>query len=304
MGESDPFLQPDGETLKNRLGIVADPEELKIHEREYSTERVETVHEDVAGNFDAAHIRAIHRHIFQDVYEWAGTTRADTITLEGQEVNVPAALPELSKGSTDFAASRYVNRGLDAIAETANSAGAMSSDPAEFSQAAAGVLSGLNFVHPFREGNGRTQRVFLEQLAERAGHTLDFDGVTAERMTLASIEAINDNPEPFRAIIAESLDAERVALRLEAVAALEKTGVEADDFWIETASNGQRVRGVFLAREENHVSVVTDDNHFVIMPAVEQTVRFARGDVVNMVFQSAREIDTPAVRRSDTDLEL
>ncbi|MDD9330615.1 MAG: Fic family protein, partial [Bartonella sp.] len=45
----------------------------------------------------------------------------------------------------------------------------------------------INYIHPFRDGNGRTQRVFFEKLAEAAGHQLDFSIVTAERMKICSI---------------------------------------------------------------------------------------------------------------------
>lgn len=300
---NDPFVQEDGETLKNRLGIVADPDELRFQEREYSRLRAETVHEDVSGAFDGEHLRAIHNHLFQDIYEWAGTTRGDKITLEGEQVNVPAMLPELSKGGSDFAASVYVERGLQAISASANSDAALSSDPAEFAVAAAGVLSALNYVHPFREGNGRTQRAFLEQMAERAGHQLDFEGVTAERMTEASIEAMNDNPAPFREIIAESLDAERVALRLQAIAALERSGVEADNFWVETAAEGARVQGVVLEREARHLSVVNDDNHFIALPLSEQTETLKPGEAVDFVLEAGpeRALET---RSEGFDLEL
>lgn len=292
MNEDDPFIQSDGETLKNRLGIENDPEELSLREREYTSERAETVHDEVSGNFDADHLRAIHQHIFQDVYEWAGTMRSETITLEGEQINVPAAVPTLEKGSTEFLPSAYVERGSAHVAELANSEGARSADPAEFADAAAEVFSTLNHVHPFREGNGRTQRVFMEQLAERAGHTLDFEGVTGERMTEASIEASNGDTGPLRDIIAESIDPERVALRMEAFAALERSGVEADGFWIETASPGDRIEAVFLDRHETHLTVVTDQNHFIAMPPDALPDHVGRGDPVDMTFTPpAREIE-------------
>jgi cell filamentation protein len=291
---ADPFLQSDGQTLKNRLGIVNDPEHLKFLERLYSADRGRTVSGAVAGNFDAAHLRAIHGHIFQDVYEWAGTMRSDTIILEGEQIDVQAAVGSLAKGSTVFMASAYVERGLAHVAALANSEASRSADPAVFADAATEVLSALNHVHPFREGNGRTQRAFMEQLAERAGHSLDFEGVTGERMILASIEAEAGDTSALRDILKESIDPARVALRLDAVATLERSGIEANDFWVATAGEGDHVEGSFLARLKSHVTVVSQDNQLIILPpdALPDTIR--QGDPVDLIVGSAARDEAQA----------
>jgi len=49
--------------------------------------------------------------------------------------------------------------------------------------------SNLNYLHPFREGNGRTQRLYFRQLAQRAGYKLDFSAVDSDRMMIATIHA-------------------------------------------------------------------------------------------------------------------
>lgn len=250
--------------MKNRLGIIHDPEALRRAERNLATERRETV-ADVTGNFDGAHLRAIHRHIFQDVYEWAGTTRADRITLEGEVINVPQAVPGLAKGSTTFLPSAYVERGLAQVALLANTPEARSADPDTFADAAAETLSALNHVHPFREGNGRTQRAFLEQMAARAGHELDFRGVTAERMIAASIESGGGSDAPLRAIVRESIDHARVDRRLKAVAQLAAQGFEVQDFWIETPEAGARVSGTFVSRTEDVATIATEENRLIVM---------------------------------------
>ena len=67
----------------------------------------------------------------------------------------------------------------------------------EFANRAADVMVDINAVHPFREGNGRTQRVFVEALAHEAGHKLDFSVVSRERMIQASI-AGNENGDSTR----------------------------------------------------------------------------------------------------------
>ena len=60
---------------------------------------------------------------------------------------------------------------------------------ADFAKEASALFGLLNSIHPFREGNGRVQRLFFQLLAKEAGHPLNFAGVTKERMTLASISS-------------------------------------------------------------------------------------------------------------------
>ncbi|MBQ6460813.1 Fic family protein, partial [Candidatus Saccharibacteria bacterium] len=66
-------------------------------------------------------------------------------------------------------------------------------------------LGDLNSIHPFREGNGRIQRLFVAELARRAGYDLDFSGITPEEMIVASDEAFRHNYEPLEQIVAKSL---------------------------------------------------------------------------------------------------
>lgn len=62
-------------------------------------------------------------------------------------------------------------------------------------------LSELNAIHPFREGNGRTQRMFIEILAGRVGYEVDFSEVTAEEMIEASYQSFNQNYDSMNAIM-------------------------------------------------------------------------------------------------------
>ncbi len=279
----DPFLQSDGETLKNRLGIRDDPEALAAMERELVSCRAETLRENVAGDFDTAHLRAIHHHLFQDIFEWAGTMRSDRIILEGEAFDVPACIPEFAKGSSQFLPSRFVARGMAEIERRAQMPDLFSPDPVAFSVAAAALLGALNHVHPFREGNGRAQRAFVEQLAHRAGHDLDYMGVTAERMVEACIDAEQGDDLALEGILLESLLPARVGLRLHVVEALEKAGVDAQGFWIETAVRGRRIAGTLLPSAKTHVTIVTDENRLIALAPDALPAKFKAGDHVNLV---------------------
>ncbi len=71
----------------------------------------------------------------------------------------------------------------------------------EFADGAAHFLAELNAIHPFREGNGRTQLTFLAVLADRAGHPLDLDKLDPEATLAAMIASFNGDEQPLAAVI-------------------------------------------------------------------------------------------------------
>ncbi len=267
--------------MKNRLGIENDPEALRVAERIATSSRAETVF-NISGGFDEQHLRDIHRHIFQDVYEWAGSMRQDTIELDGETVHVPDVAGLLSKGNSTFLSATDLDRGLRDIARLSDSTAARSPDRASFADAATEILAKLNHAHPFREGNGRTQRAFMEQLAERAGHRLDFEGVTSERNINASVEAFHGKTDALHRIVTESLDPDRVSLRLDAIAALERTGIQVDQFHVETVAPGDQVQGTLIDKTPSHASVVDTNNRIFILPESTLNHHMKSGDVVNL----------------------
>jgi cell filamentation protein len=142
------------------------------------------------GNFDMAHLRAIHRHLFQDVYDWAGELR----TLE------------ISKDGEQFQFRQYVETGMADVhrrLERDNYLKGLSAP--EFCSKAAEILGDVNYVHPFREGNGRTQLHYLKQLAEQAGHAMDLTKLPVRGWIDASRAAHRSNYEPMRAAIEAAL---------------------------------------------------------------------------------------------------
>jgi len=194
------YTLPDGFTVKNKLGAYSH-DELEKLEGNFVFFRIAelTAGKGPTGQFDAAHLKAIHGHIFQDVCEWAGHTRDEKIRLSDGTI---ASEPQLMKiGGRPFIPGSEINHALDRFSEAIRHDYHLRGLPRlEFASRAADLLVTLNEIHPFREGNGRTQRLFLKELAEGAGHMLDFSVVTKERMIQASIAAHEqgDNGMPHR----------------------------------------------------------------------------------------------------------
>jgi cell filamentation protein len=168
---SDPYLYPCTSVLKNLRGLT-DPELLARFEARQTHRRIaELIDTPVLGGFDVAHLKAIHRHIFQDVYEWAGEFRT---------VNI-------SKGALLFGLATFLEPALQQIlAKLAAEKHFVGLDAENFVDRAAYFIGELNAAHPFREGNGRMQREFIRELGLNAGHYIDWRSTTVEKMTEAS----------------------------------------------------------------------------------------------------------------------
>jgi len=168
----DPYIYPGTSVLRN-LRDIRDLDLLSKFEMDMTTRRLgELARYPTPGRFDAQHIQAIHRHIFQDVYAWAGEFRTVKISRSGQ---FPFAFsqhihPSLDKLSGDLERERYLGNII----------------LPRFCNRAAHYMGELNAIHPFRDGNGRTQREFIRQLARWNGYSLDWSRVSRDEMTQAS----------------------------------------------------------------------------------------------------------------------
>ena len=180
------FTLPDGVTLKNRIGAHSHSE-LERREAALVKKRALQLAEAPPNpTFDTAHLKSIHRHLFQDIFEWAGHSRDEKLRLSD---GMLASEPEMRKpGGKAFSPGNKIAPALKALFARLHKDGFLRSlDRSDFARQAAVFPQNLNTIHPFREGNGRTQRILLEQLAEQAGHDLDFTVVTRERMVRASM---------------------------------------------------------------------------------------------------------------------
>ncbi|WP_107661158.1 Fic/DOC family protein [Nocardia suismassiliense] len=161
----DPYFLPDTpQVLANRFG-VRNADELLDLEYQATALRaieIETGAVQLPETGDAYEWKAIHRHLFQDVYEWAGEFRTVWIGAEGDWFIDP---PDLES---------YIA----AVTDSIRGAGWAEMNRREFVQNAASTYQQLNWGHPFREGNGRSLRIFLDRLSSGAQFVLDYGRVS------------------------------------------------------------------------------------------------------------------------------
>ncbi len=187
--ESSPYIDPGTDFLRNEVSATTQ-EEIDDASAELLPDRLEDLADDpMPCTGDRAHLVAIHRVLFDGVFEWAGEFRTTDIDKRGTDF-VPAAEVEvaLEQLFADLAAENLL-RGLSRE---------------QFIGQLAQFYARLNYIHPFREGNGRTQRLFWGQVALHAGWTVDFVGMSKTANDEASRAASQDlGLEPLIAFLDE-----------------------------------------------------------------------------------------------------
>jgi cell filamentation protein len=173
---NDPYCYQDTFVLRNKAGIRG-ADLLQAFELEMSTIRAEEPLP--AGKFTPAHYRKIHHHLFQDVYAWAGRYRT----------------VRTAKGGNLFCYPENIGRSMNWLFKRLAAQPFRVGESADgFIRATADFLAELNAIHPFREGNGRSQLSFLHLLGVRSGQPLQLrliDRNTFLPAMIASFDASN-----------------------------------------------------------------------------------------------------------------
>lgn len=169
------YCYPNSFTLINKLNIT-NQAILNEAERKITAIRIfDAGKKPIKGFFDLKHLQAIHRFLFRDIYPWAGHLRT---------VNI-------AKGN-QFCNCMYIEAGSKPIFDKLKQDEYLIGTPSNvISEKLAYYLGEINVIHPFREGNGRTQRVFIESLARIAGYQVDFTNVSGREMIEASAAAFD-----------------------------------------------------------------------------------------------------------------
>lgn len=186
----DKYVYINSEVLKNKFGIT-DEKELARKERTKSSIRLLEILDGEAKikhTFDLEHLQKIHKYLFQDIYTWAGKIR-DVDIVKGNTLFCKAInIDNFSKEIFSKLQRENFFKGT--------------TKKEELVEKLATLFLDINALHPFREGNGRTQREFVRELAEERGYDLDFKNISKEEMIELSIR---DNPKEVAKIFLENI---------------------------------------------------------------------------------------------------
>lgn len=184
---ADPYTDPATGVMRNKLGLAA-AAELAVAEREITHAALILLRESpVRAGYDLSHLREIHRRIFSDIYDWAGQVRTVAIA-KGTMFCLPQYIESAAAETFGRLRKESLLQGLPRE---------------EFLDRLTYYLGEVNAVHPFREGNGRAQRAFFEQLAVDAGYQLNWQHLDADRNIAASVAIMHGDPAPMRAMLDE-----------------------------------------------------------------------------------------------------
>ena len=153
------YVDPTSGLLKNLLNI-SDYDVLLFVESSAVSKRLQELFKNPIKIKGTSSLLEIHHYLFQDIYAWAGKVRTVNISKDGKP---------FFDGERFSSAFQYI----DSLVEEYRTID--SSNFAEIAKALASILDHVNFLHPFREGNGRTQREFIRLLALEKELTLNLN---------------------------------------------------------------------------------------------------------------------------------
>lgn len=172
-----PYLLPGSTVLRNNFGAET---HTMLADLEYvaTAGRLLQWHRSLLDGHVELSVRAMHQHVFGDVYAWAGKYR----------------VTELARGDSGFIWQSDIDREMAAIDERACAlAGSSGLDDARLGYELSRLYADYNQVHPFREGNGRTGTLLLHTVAAECGRRLDLSHVSRSEWYAASRDST-----PFR----------------------------------------------------------------------------------------------------------
>ena len=169
------YCYKESNILKNKFDIQ-DNKILEDIERKLVIAKLyELRQNNQIGKFDIKHFVSIHEFLFEDIYPFAGLFRSENI----------------AKGSFSFAKWEYIEDELIKLLDNLKEENYLEGrNKEELAERLAYYMAELNVLHPFREGNGRTIREFIRQLAFKNGYILDLQNINPKDMLEASIKSV------------------------------------------------------------------------------------------------------------------
>ncbi len=173
------YTYKNSDVLKNKLDI-RDEETLKEYEKRIVAVKlvsiIKIVKDNFGNKFDERRLKFIHMHLFSEVYDFAGQYRLENIT----------------KDNFKFSEYTYIEENIKSIMKKIDLEKLRNMSFDELVEFISSLMTDLNVLHPFREGNGRATREFVRELLEELGYEINFFDIDYDKILAASKLAVID----------------------------------------------------------------------------------------------------------------
>lgn len=162
----DPYIIDEEGTLKNKLGIT-DYDILRSAVRDITASKFLNIEKTFSSKFDIDYFKAIHKHIFEDVFDWAGEFRTVPV-IKQEQVGIPGL-------TLQYAKPQDIEKKLTAYFKSLNEIDWQNIPLDKKIPLFTSKLVELWSIHPFRDGNTRTTITFANNFAKEHGFPMDLN---------------------------------------------------------------------------------------------------------------------------------
>ncbi|WP_407965762.1 BID domain-containing T4SS effector [Bartonella sp. C271] len=249
--------------LKNKFGIQ-DHKRFQVKCAHEVAKQIVNVHQEpVPEKFDHSYLKQLHKRLFKKVFDWAGETRDASIKMSDGTI---ASMSTASQSPT-FAPSNDVKKCLEELnqklAQRKKSQDNLQEKSEEkLTDSITTVYALLTHARPFVDGNGITQRLFMNKLSQAENQKLDFSIVTQKRMEDAIVNAANDNLVPLKHMFEDASDPQKIKTLKTALNGMSSIE-ELTQGIVTTPIPGKTYTGVYESRQLDTVVIKTKDSVIV-----------------------------------------
>ncbi|WJJ14649.1 Fic family protein (plasmid) [Prescottella equi] len=192
MTAPDPYAYPGTNVLRNKLGIRNEQQLDRRISIRTAVRMAELARGPIRGEFDLLHLQHIHIYLLSDVFDWAGELRTSSTQPGG--IEIPHEHPD-----------HIEDKARELFTELADADHLRGLDRDEFTHQLGAYWSDTSYLHPFRDGNSRSQAVFFDQLARDAGWAIDWREVNPDALQAARIFAVMDGGRTISDVITDAV---------------------------------------------------------------------------------------------------
>ena len=173
------YTYKNSNVLINKLDIK-DEKKLKEYETKMVAFKLATLQKlKFDKTYDEKHLKFIHNYLFCDVYDFAGCYRKENITKE----------------NFLFSQYEFIEENIKEVMKKVEIGKLKKLDFNTLLKSISDIMTDLNVLHPFREGNGRATREFIRELLEELGYEINWFLIDYDDVLKASIKAVVDDTE-------------------------------------------------------------------------------------------------------------